>query len=111
MSGGFFDYAQYNIKNIANSLNDELLDIDSTDTSCTLELLRESDASTINSIKFGISLLHLAAIYTHRIDWYLSGDDSEKSFRSRLVQDLDEFSKTEIGKRFDLSVNNRSQNG
>lgn len=32
--------------------------------------------------------LQMAQIYTHRIDWYLSGDDGEQSFLDRLCEDL-----------------------
>ena len=31
-----------------------------------------------------------AAIYAQRIDWLLSGDDGEQSFKERLKEDLDE---------------------
>lgn len=33
----------------------------------------------------------MAQIYTQRIDWLVSGDDSEDSFRERLKEDLEEY--------------------
>lgn len=35
-----------------------------------------------------IKALKIAHIYAQRVDWYLSGDDGEKSFLSRLEQEL-----------------------
>lgn len=32
----------------------------------------------------------MASIYAQRIDWLLSGDDSEDSFKKRLKENLDE---------------------
>ena len=40
--------------------------------------------------KEGINALKKAEIYAQRIDWYLSGDDGEDSFLSRLRSDLEE---------------------
>jgi len=45
-------------------------------------LLTEVD----NAIKY----LKLARIYTQRIDWLVSGDDSPETFYKRLKEDLDE---------------------
>jgi hypothetical protein len=33
----------------------------------------------------------MAQIYTQRIDWLVSGDDGEDSFRERLKEDLEEY--------------------
>ena len=35
-------------------------------------------------MKDAIKILRTAAIYAHRIDWLLSGDDGEESFLERL---------------------------
>jgi hypothetical protein len=36
----------------------------------------------------GLEILKNAFVYTQRIDWLLSGDDSEESFHQRLKEDL-----------------------
>jgi hypothetical protein len=35
-----------------------------------------------------VAHLHKAQIYVQRIDWLVSGDDSEDSFHQRLAQDI-----------------------
>ena len=40
-------------------------------------------------MKKGLIALKVAAIYAQRIDWLLSGDDGEESFKRRLKEELD----------------------
>ena len=42
----------------------------------------------IAQFKYAIHYLKMAQIYTQRIDWLVSGDDGEDSFRVRLKEDL-----------------------
>ena len=42
----------------------------------------------IIQFKIAVVMLRQAEVYAHRIDWLLSGDDSEESFMKRLVKDL-----------------------
>ena len=78
MSGGYFDHSQYRIKDI-------IIDIESI-------LLDDSDYNmkeeTIQEFKKGLEYLYKAYVYTQRIDWFLSGDDSEETFHERLKEDL-----------------------
>ena len=37
--------------------------------------------------------MRIAEIYATRVDWMMSGDDSEESFRERIKGDLAEFEK------------------
>jgi hypothetical protein len=37
----------------------------------------------------GLLALRKASIYAHRIDWLLSGDDSEDTFLKRLKEELE----------------------
>jgi hypothetical protein len=78
MSGGYFNYSQYKIKEIAEDLE-----------SC----LDHTDFSEETRAKFeiGLELLRLAFIYTQRIDWLLSFDDGEDSFHLRLKHELEQF--------------------
>jgi hypothetical protein len=48
------------------------------------------DPEIIEVFKKGLKILKTAAIYAQRIDWLLSGDDGEESFKERLKEELDE---------------------
>lgn len=78
MSGGFFDYKQHHIEDIADGIGDVIRKREEWDF---------SDA-TVDEFRRGVAILRRAAIYAQRIDWLLSGDDSEESFHRRLVEDL-----------------------
>ena len=79
MSGGHFDYKQYNINYIVDDIENEL---------------NKEDYSDIVKIKMkdAIKYLKIALIYTQRVDWFLSGDDDEKNFLERLDKELNELS-------------------
>jgi hypothetical protein len=44
----------------------------------------------LEEFKRGLRTLKMAAIYAQRIDWLMSGDDGEESFKRRLKEELDE---------------------
>ena len=48
------------------------------------------DPEVLEEFKKGLKILKTAAIYAQRIDWLLSGDDGEESFKRRLKEELDE---------------------
>jgi uncharacterized protein with ATP-grasp and redox domains len=79
MSGGHFNYAQRHINDIAESI---------------AEYLKHNkygySYDTIYDFRQAIYALRLAAIYAQRIDWLLSGDDSEESFHTRLEEEYNE---------------------
>lgn len=77
MSGGHFDYNQFRIKDIIMEIESVLLD-----PNCDMK------EETIQEFKTGLNYLYKAYIYTQRIDWFLSGDDSEETFQERLKEDL-----------------------
>ena len=52
--------------------------------------LEIEDPEVLEEFKKGLEILKRAAIYGQRIDWLLSGDDGEDSFKRRLKEDLDE---------------------
>ena len=52
--------------------------------------LEIEDAEVVEEFKKGLKILKTAAIYAQRIDWLLSGDDGEDSFKKRLKEELDE---------------------
>ena len=77
MSGGYFEYQQFHINDIAESLE---------------RLIKEPPESfgeeTINRFKTGLDIIKLSYVYTQRIDWLMSGDDDEESFHRRLQEDI-----------------------
>lgn len=85
MSGGYFDYSQYQIKDIANSISESI----NNDW-----VINEYSDQTINEFKNGVELLNKAYIYAQRIDWLLSGDDGEESFHERLNDELGKLNET-----------------
>lgn len=81
MSGGHFNYRQYNIQNIADDV--EQL-IESNDGNYSEE--------TIVEFKRGLELLRKAQVYVQRIDWLVSGDDGEETFHKRLKDEIGKIS-------------------
>ena len=100
MSGGAFEYNQYQIRMIWEEIQQELDNqgqerqvqffekeyLDKYPEERFWEIYRE-DVQQI--FKDGIEALKKAEIYAQRIDWFLSGDDGEDSLVSRLKSDLD----------------------
>lgn len=52
--------------------------------------LEIDDPEILEELKKGLKILKMASIYAQRIDWLLSGDDSEDSFKRRLKENIDE---------------------
>lgn len=105
MSGGHFDYDQYRIDNIAeeiekiislNKVEKKKEDLNRWDYDTDGNVYEDCkyyyyfDNETIECFKEAVKVLRQAAIYAHRIDWLLSGDDGEGRFRKRLKEQLDE---------------------
>lgn len=108
MSGGYFDYWQYHIDRIAD-------DVDNVIESNKMERLPEEterwmkddngkvrdeykyygdyNDDSIELMKQGVWFLKVAAMYAQRIDYLLSGDDGEDSFKRRTENELDELMK------------------
>jgi hypothetical protein len=106
MSGGRFDYVQYKIDDIADSIERV---IEKNGRKKTKEELKSEGwhdpdwyekypedlyhlkypDEVIEKFKEGVKMLRIAAVYAQRIDWLLSGDDGEESFLRRLKEDLD----------------------
>jgi hypothetical protein len=111
MSGGAFDYKQYNISMIADEVEQIILN---NGRPKTQEELRDESWGRDNSwyekypedlnhyaypedvieeFKKGLDILRKAHVYAQRIDWLISGDDGEESFRERLKEELDQLAK------------------
>ena len=100
MSGGHFDYYQDHIFEIAEQLEKEIADIEYEKKivcECKTEEWADDhwhfeieDPEVLEEFKKGLKILKMAAIYAQRIDWLLSYDDGEESFKRRLKEELDE---------------------
>ena len=90
MSGGHFQYKQWEIGNIADEVEQLILDNDSQDTNEYGDRIGcHFTPETIVEFKKGLEILRMAHIYAQRIDWLVSGDDGEDSFHRRLKNDLE----------------------
>ena len=122
MSGGYYEYAQYHINDIANYIEDYIYghSLDEEDINDYIksrwledkekEYIRKNkhtkpnpfdyNKETIKELKKGLAILRKAYIYAQRIDWLLSGDDGEESFHKRLKEELDNLKnkKNEVSK-------------
>lgn len=90
MSGGYFNYQQHSLEDIAATI-DEL--IESNDSE---ELDRWGDVvgrhyphDIIARFDVTRKALRLAANMTQRVDWIVSGDDGEESFRRRWEEEIE----------------------
>jgi hypothetical protein len=105
MSGGAFNYNQYEIREIYQQIEVELKKQGKEKSKEDLwthreyyEKYPEEKICYIHSedvqqiFKDAITALKKAEVYAQRIDWYLSGDDGEENFVSRLKSDLDSIS-------------------
>ena len=91
MSGGYFNYKQYHIGNIADSIKQVIETNNSNDKDEWGDLISKNlSPEIIEKFKEAYSALRQAEIYVQRIDWLLSGDDDENSFLTRLTDDLSE---------------------
>ena len=103
MSGGRFNYDQRRIKSIAEEIEEYLDDMgkekDDVDSLTMYAFYLKYPEARYNRVESdivqekmreAIKALKVAHIYAQRVDWYLSGDDGEESFLSRLEQELKE---------------------
>ena len=95
MSGGHFDYNQYRIDLIIESIeeviNNNMVKVEKKNSwyqSDDRVYYYEYPNEVIEKFKEGVKQLRIARIYAQRIDWLLSGDDGEESFFNRLEEDF-----------------------
>lgn len=76
MSGGYFDYTQARIDAAAGRV------------SSLIETNDQYSKETLAEFGKALAMLRASAIYLQRIDWLISGDDTEETFHKRLKEDL-----------------------
>lgn len=84
MSGGHFNYDQHKIGQIADSIQ-EVINNNNSEHYCY-------NNDTIDAFEYAIHILRMSEIIANRIDWLLSGDDGEKTFNDRLIDELTKYS-------------------
>jgi hypothetical protein len=90
MSGGHFQYKQWEIGNIADEVEQLILDNDSEEKDEWGDRKGyHYSPETIEEFKKGLVLLRQAYVYAQRIDWLVSADDGEDSFHNRLKFELE----------------------
>ena len=90
MSGGHFQYKQWEIGNIADEVEQLILTNDSEEKDEWGDRKGyHFSPETIEEFKKGLVLLRQAYVYAQRIDWLVSGDDGEDSFHNRLKFELE----------------------
>ena len=80
MSGGYFDYNQHLIDVIIDDIEDITYNNDSSENRYSEETIQKFNAA--------IAICDKAAIMVERIDYLLSGDDSEDTFHERWDKEL-----------------------
>lgn len=111
MSGGKFNYDQHRIKYIAEIIDDYIEKNGKPKTKQELSddgYYRDPEwfekypedlnhykypDEVIEKFKEAVAILRKAAIYAHRIDYLLSGDDGEEAFLKRLQEELEQLNK------------------
>ena len=89
MSGGHFDYQQYRIEDIATDIQ-ELIESNNDQTLNEWGDMsgRNYPPEIIEKLKEAAHTLRQAAEMAQRVDWLVSGDDSEESFLSRWEKEV-----------------------
>jgi hypothetical protein len=112
MSGGRFDYREFHIEDIAEQIEQEVIisgkpiprqrwdyslrqEYEETGKMPTNYAYPES---VLRRMEEAVYALKRASIYSHRVDYLLSGDDGEESFERRLSEELAELdAKSKMG--------------
>ena len=103
MSGGTFNYEQMYILQIADEIEQTIIEagrkIPQKMERCEYsrysiepqeEYYPDFNPETIKQLKRAVYVLRMAYIYARRVDWLLAGDDGEDSFVERLQMELSE---------------------
>ena len=90
MSGGHFNYKQYQLGYMADEIEELILKNECGDT-----IDHHYEKDTIIEFMKAVELLRKAQVYMQRIDWLVSGDDGEDSFHKRLANDLNQLGSKE----------------
>ena len=85
MSGGHFDYEDFRLQGIAETLRTDIARIRTKQ-----EWFDSYSDKFVAELERALGVTIEAMIRLHRIDWCLSGDDDEETYYERLEEDLAE---------------------
>ena len=89
MSGGYFDYKQYEIDGIIRSIRNVIAKNDSNEKDEFGYVVgKHYSVETIKRLQKAVNTLERAATMAQRVDYLLEGDDSEESFHERWDEEL-----------------------
>ena len=90
MSGGRFDYVQFRFGEIVESIRSEIANNDSTEKDeWGCDKGRHLPADIIAKFKETADTVERAEKMVTRVDWLLSGDDGENTFRNRWKKEVE----------------------
>jgi len=108
LSGGKFDYVQFRLPEVYETIQDYIDKNGKELTEQEMDELKKGwydpewfekypdekyhekfTDETIERFREAVRIVKLAEIYIQRVDWFLSSDDGEESFHRRLKEDLD----------------------
>ena len=104
MSGGFFQYKQWQIDQIADDVESYINKCDRKEekdwgyedqSGKYIPYVYEESEEVLNEFRKGLKILRQAFVYAKRIDYLLSGDDGDESFLEHLKQELEALSAEE----------------
>lgn len=90
MSGGHFDYRQYQLDDIADELEKLITENDKKDD---YGYARNYPSHVIDEFKQALRAVRRARVYLHNIDYLVSGDTGIESFQMALFKELEELQK------------------
>ena len=94
MSGGHFEYKQYTINSIVESIDAIIANNDNESLDeFGYKIGYGYSKDTIEKFKTAVHTLKKAAIMAQRVDWLVSGDDGEDCFHRRWEKELNELEK------------------
>lgn len=93
MSGGHFEYKQYELGYIADEIEQLIRNNEKNTGGETFPYIRNYSKETLAEFKTGMELMRKAETYIQRIDWLVCDDDGEETFHERLKDDLLELDK------------------
>lgn len=97
MSGGHFQYKQYQLGYIADAIEQLIINNDSKELNQWGDPIGgRYSARDIEVFKQAVKYIQVAEVYANRIDWFVSGDDGEENFHRRLAAEL-----AELNQRFE----------
>lgn len=92
MSGGAFDYKQYCLNDLIDFMEELIVRVDKKPEplfECnSLDGYVDAKESFKIIVQENIKNLKYSAVLTQRLNWFISGDDSEESMYLRLAEDL-----------------------